>query len=1044
MVSSATAGDDVNLPRARVELTIRGPDGRPVAGKTVVVLDGSKYYFQSDERPSATVTSDAQGRITLDWPVGVRRLTVSVPGVGFGATGRFEVVAAATARPWLPPLAPFGAIEGRITTSAIKPGAYIEVANMHQETARTAGCDAGGKFTLEDLPANDYELVLRQNNSSEASRTVTVHVLPGQRTCGVVVGDDRPTNPKVGKSPIDGQGTETSVVWAAGTVRDESGTPLAGVKVLMLTEFSDHQVLNAKVTSTLTDAKGAWKFGGPANSNPSGGIVVAHKPGKPYAGAVLVDPNSDDPENPDPIAGYYELVLPARGGSVQASIMEEGKPLKGAFVRIERECPLTVNAKFALNSAQGPDCDVPAGLLKPIAITDAEGIARFTDLVPGEYHLSAVAGDKKELNNLDPVFPSMYKGPSAKVDGISVRVGETTKCRAVLSPRPNYPATIDFRRPDGRPYVDGQWTTAGSFEDQSFNQSINDDVRKSRYYHFAADGLHEVTCSAGEAKLHRGQESNLPCEQAEAIVPVSPLLPQKLATVLTAARRELGSLVVKVEDPDGKPLAANIFVDRMNVPEIPDFAAATDAHGEVRFDGSKPEVRTVEVLPVGLRFSDLGSGDSPLPDDDKIACEFLPARQEVYTPWGETTRLTVRVARAGYLRVKLRTRAGDQSDRFSVSHSEGDTTLYRERRDKTSGDFLLGPLPVGMAMIKVYDRAAKRARKPILRRELEVRSGRVAHYTIEIPQFPLAAIDPNSLPQACVDGSCGCTSADDLPEIRGRVFMSDGWTPALGALLAYVGPKTVVPEGIGEADALGRISMVPMGCCFSLPSDPLPGSPKEPVLICGLPGVCGMKVIPESEFVNSNELRIILPPPLSVTGRVTIGGKPAKPREHQFVVVANYDGLGKLAPAMSKKVVADADGSFRLNALTPGNYRVQATLDNIWLSPGVTLKVDANTPDMHPLSLDISPLGPGLMIKVVNRKGRAMANVRATVVRPDGPATETLWPKDFRTDGAGVLHIPPLESGRQIIRVQGADERSIDVPPLAGVNAVETEPIVVK
>jgi hypothetical protein len=177
---------------------------------------------------------------------------------------------------------------------------------------------------------------------------------------------------------------------------------------------------------------------------------------------------------------------------------------------------------------------------------------------------------------------------------------------------------------------------------------------------------------------------------------------------------------------------------------------------------------------------------------------------------------------------------------------------------------------------------------------------------------------------------------------------------------------------------------------------------------------------------------------------VTIGGKPATPRDHQFVVVADYDGLGKVAPAMSKKVVTEADGSFRLNALTPGNYRVQAALDNIWLSPTVTLKVDAKIPDMRPLTLDISPPGPGLKIKVVNREGRPMANVRATVARPDGPLTKVLWPKDFCTDEAGVLHIPPLESGRQIIRVQGADERSVDVPPLAGVNAVETAPIVVK
>ena len=66
------------------------------------------------------------------------------------------------------------------------------------------------------------------------------------------------------------------------------------------------------------------------------------------------------------------------------------------------------------------------------------------------------------------------------------------------------------------------------------------------------------------------------------------------------------------------------------------------------------------------------------------------------------------------------------------------------------------------------------------------------------------------------------------------------------------------------------------------------------------------------------------------------------------------------------------------------------------------------------------------------------------VARPDGPLTKALWPKDFRTDGAGVLQIPPLETGRQTIRVQGADERSVDVPPLASANAIETAPIAVE
>ena len=192
------------------------------------------------------------------------------------------------------------------------------------------------------------------NNSSEDSHTVTVHVLPGQRTCGVVVEEARQANPKVRKSPgVQSEGG-TSVVWAAGTVRDESGSPLSGIKVLLLPNFSGDENSHEKVISTLTDAKGAWQFRSPANLNLLNGIVVAHKSGRPYAGAVLTDPSCDNAGGCESIAGRYDLVLPARGGSIQATILEQGKPLKGVFVGLERECPLTVNQKFSLRSRPRP------------------------------------------------------------------------------------------------------------------------------------------------------------------------------------------------------------------------------------------------------------------------------------------------------------------------------------------------------------------------------------------------------------------------------------------------------------------------------------------------------------------------------------------------------------------------------------------------------------------------------------------------------------------------------------------------------------------
>jgi hypothetical protein len=975
---SAAAGEDVNLPRARVELTVRGPDGRPVSGKEISVGDSGRHYFPSEQHPEATVKSDAQGRITVDWPIGLRKISVSVSGVGYGSTGHFELREKTVARPSLPLLVPSGTIDGQVTRVSIRPTASAIQGRQEKPLADRSG---GGK----------------------------------------------------------------PVACATGTVRDVSGLPLRGVKVFLLAEFggtTDNDSVN--VVSTFTDAKGAWQFPKPEGRRLLGGIVVAHLPGRPYAGAILADPSSDGVGPSGFEAASYDLVLPAGGGRLEATVTQQGRLLRGTAVRIERESPLVDQIGSTLDHPSGTDPELLAGLLKPTALTDAYGVVRFSELVPGEYHLVAVAGDKRELNNFSPVFSYMYQGSYAKVDSVAVRRDETTKFRVALLPRAKFRVAINLQRPNGRHYADREWAIDSSYEEKNLNNTLFDQAVTSPYYIFGGEGLHKVTCSALDRKLYRNETSDLPGLQADAQIAVSPLLPAKPAIVLTAARRELGSLLVKVEDPQGKPLAAHVLIDGWRQDE--GMAGTTDARGEVRFEGIPDEGHFVDVYPEGTVFPDFGSGDDPLPTDDKLGREFLPAELNAATPRSEETRLTVRVARAGYLRVRVHAPPGLPADRFSVTHPESDAKTYRERRHKASGEYLLGPLPEGKAAVLVYDHAALHPRRAILRRELEVTSGRVAHYTIEIPEAPatkIASPSSGTSSQACSDATCGCMLTDNLPEIRGHVFMSDGKTPAYGALLAYVMAKTDGFAGIGEVDALGRISMMPRGC-WNFPSAPLPGNPTEPVLMCGLPGTCGMIVMPESERAKSGELRIVLPPPLSATGRVTIGGRPAQPREHQFVVNARYQGVGKLAPAMSREVATDADGSFRLNALTPGTYLVQASLDNIWLSASIRLKVDASAPNIPPLTLDIPAPGPGLNIKVVDKAGKPVADARATVSRPEGPINDGVWPKDFRTDGAGVLHIRPLESGRQTIRVQGADDWSVDVPPLAGLNAIETGPIVVK
>jgi hypothetical protein len=55
-----------------------------------------------------------------------------------------------------------------------------------------------------------------------------------------------------------------------------------------------------------------------------------------------------------------------------------------------------------------------------------------------------------------------------------------------------------------------------------------------------------------------------------------------------------------------------------------------------------------------------------------------------------------------------------------------------------------------------------------------------------------------------------------------------------------------------------------------------------------------------------------------------------------------------------------------------------------------------------------------------------------------------LWPREFAPDGAGAIHVPPLEAGTHRVQVRGAKERLVVVPPLADMNSIDvSEPIVV-
>jgi hypothetical protein len=106
--------------------------------------------------------------------------------------------------------------------------------------------------------------------------------------------------------------------------------------------------------------------------------------------------------------------------------------------------------------------------------------------------------------------------------------------------------------------------------------------------------------------------------------------------------------------------------------------------------------------------------------------------------------------------------------------------------------------------------------------------------------------------------------------------------------------------------------------------------------------------------------------------------------------------------------------------------------------------VDAKSEPPQHLALDIGEPGPPSVIRVVDKQGKPLPGVKATIARPEGPLAEALWPPHFESDGAGVINIPPLEAGTHRVKIDGAQkEYSLVIPPLSKANVVPAGPPVI-
>ena len=138
------------------------------------------------------------------------------------------------------------------------------------------------------------------------------------------------------------------------------------------------------------------------------------------------------------------------------------------------------------------------------------------------------------------------------------------------------------------------------------------------------------------------------------------------------------------------------------------------------------------------------------------------------------------------------------------------------------------------------------------------------------------------------------------------------------------------------------------------------------MVVAWLPGSHGAAVVPVADL--SKPLRVVLPPDLRAAGRVTVGEAAPTGRAAQIRVRAASEGRDRLDDLLSVEAMAQEDGSFELAGLTPGRYRIQAALDDLWLSD--TLAVEVKDKDLGPLTLAIGAPGTAVRLKFVNQFGK--------------------------------------------------------------------------
>ena len=1000
---------------ARVAFKLRAPDGSALIRQPVELVAPGAF---SDYAGAVVYQgqTDAAGNVEWRGYTGLKRLLISVKGVGFGSTGTLELLPNQKVVAQVPSLAPFASIEGTVAPALAAPKAKVRAelfdGAQHQWYIREGAVDAAGRFRIDDLLPGLTTLQIV--GAKRQPRSVSLDLEPGQHKSGIVLQPE--PAPVVSKGAAAPSLDTPSSVFArsaapaapksslSGRVSDVAGAPVKGAQVYALCTYDGGIRQYQEIAVALSRADGTYSIAALPGAQPRVAVVAVQAGHPPALANASINTASPDAAT-SPRSLRADLVIPAGHPALKVRVARAGAPLAGAAVQLSPQAGTGLFDVFYVGSARSDASKKLRALLLPTARTDARGEATFADLTPGLWDITASAGDQSSLNSVGSWTGNVAQKTAYNiVRGVAVRSGETRQVGLSVYPQTGA-LTLQLQRPDGSaPKVSTVAIAMGlAAADFESNTSFEVDARGRGDFALQSSGLWALRTRFRDSALDSVPASAEPFYESSAIVAISPSFPRNGPLLLRSIRRDRGLISVALRDENGQSVAGSVWIGdgfdsalygasvRPDAPAV--FAAMPSGKYLLK--------ATYAGRPDALEF---GNDSAHFPDDAALTGRRQLVAQTVEVQAGQSTIVSFEPQLQGYVRGKVS--GVDDAANYAVYIPFYSETPIRVGYDASNGEFVAGPFPAGKTQLLVQRTkvAPGQTRDEGKYFPVDIVAGGVAHVTLE-PLTRGQSYAGDATETALTMGGIFHSNRDKTP--AARVFLPDGVTPAWGARAAIFAPATWQPVRLGRVDARGYLTPVDSWYSDGQPELVPAGSPTEPTLMVWLPGANGAAIVP---LKDATKTPIILPKSAAIRGRVTLAGQAINKISSSFTVVAAYQGRGKLNPLLSVETTAAPDGSFELSGLTPGIYRVQAARDGIWLSATQTVEVSGGETK---LAFNIAAAGAPTTLRLVNAKREPLIERPLILMRPAGPFTERYWPATLTTDSAGEVRLEGLEAGQQ-------------------------------